>query len=145
VDSRGKLTRYAWLRQQPFWRDLRVLCSLATPAGHPGRLRRHHLEHRVLGNGHVDLTAALRVLAENYQVTAVRVDAGGELNKALLRTGLAGEISVIIAPYLAASAAPPAPLIAGTDSATALALDLTAVEQLRQGHIWLRYAVRTPA
>ena len=32
VDSRGKLTRYAWLRDQPFWRDMLVMCSSASSA-----------------------------------------------------------------------------------------------------------------
>lgn len=141
VDSRGRLTRYAWLREQPFWRDVLVLCSAATPAGHLDRLRRHGVRHAVLGNTRVDLAAALRMLASQHKVTAVRVDAGGGLNEALLRAGLADEISVIVAPYLAASTDGPPHLFARMDGAAALALDLTALERLRHGHIWLRYTV----
>ena len=59
----------------------------------------------MLGKARVDLSAAPRALAERYQVSAVRVDAGGALNGALLQAGLADEMSVVIAPYLAASAA----------------------------------------
>jgi 2,5-diamino-6-(ribosylamino)-4(3H)-pyrimidinone 5'-phosphate reductase len=141
VDGRGRLTRYAWLREQPFWRDIVVLCCAATPAGQLDRLRRHRVEHLVVGEARVDLGAALRVLAERHRVSAVRVDAGGGLNGALLRAGLADEMSVVIAPYLAASpTADPQALIAGLGS-PAVALELAALEQLRQGHIWLRYTV----
>lgn len=143
VDSRGRLTRHAWLREQPFWRDVIALCSAATPAEHLTRLRRHRVEHLVLGQDRADLGAALRVLAELHGVETVRVDAGGELNGALLRAGLADEISVVIAPYLAANGtAEPRRLIAGQAGPAALALELTTVERLRQGHVWLRYAVR---
>ncbi len=120
-----------------------VLCSSATPASHLDRLRRHHVGHVVVGDGRVDLSAALRLLAERYHVGVVRVDAGGGLNGALLRARLVGEVSVVIAPYLAAGdIADPLRLIAGPGSAGPVALELTAVERLRQGHIWLRYDVR---
>ncbi|MGE5288654.1 MAG: dihydrofolate reductase family protein [Micromonosporaceae bacterium] len=143
VDSRGRLTRYAWLRGQPFWRDVLVLCSGATPAGHLALLHRHNVIHLVAGDSRVDLGAALRALAERHQVTAVRVDAGGALNGALLSAGLVDEISVVIAPYLAGGTrAGSLRLIAGANGDEALSLDLTAVDRLRQGHVWLRYAVR---
>ncbi len=143
VDSKGKLTRYAWLREQPFWRDVLVLCSSTTPASHLDRLRLHHVAHVVIGDDRVDLPAALRQLAERHHVAAVRVDAGGGLNGALLRARLVGEVSVVIAPYLAASpVADPLRLIAGRGGADPVALELTMVERLRQGHVWLRYDVR---
>ena len=143
VDGRGRLTRYAWLREQPFWRDVLVLCSSAAPARHLDRLRRHQIDHVVLGDDRVDLGKALHLLAERHQVDAVRVDAGGGLNGALLRAGLADQLSIVIAPYLAAStAAGPLPLIAGPGCPDAVALELTAVERLRQGHAWLLYDVR---
>ena len=142
VDGRGRLTRYAWLREQPFWRDILVLCSSPVPAGHLDRLRRHHVDHVVLGDGRVDLGAALRLLAERHGIGTLRVDAGGGLNGALLRAGLADQLDIIIAPYLAGSAAAgPLRLIAGPDCPEAVALELTAVERLRQGHLWLRYDI----
>jgi 2,5-diamino-6-(ribosylamino)-4(3H)-pyrimidinone 5'-phosphate reductase len=142
VDGRGRVTRYAWLRRQPFWRDILVLCSAAAPASHLDRLCRLGVEYAVLGKDRVDLGAALRMLTGRHGVMAMRVDAGGGLNAALLGAGLADEISVVIAPYLAASPAGPSRLVAGADNAAALELDLIAVERLRNGHIWLRYAVR---
>jgi hypothetical protein len=50
-------------------------------------------------------------------------------------------MSVVIAPYLAASpTVGPLPLVAGLGS-PAMALELAALERLRQGHAWLRYTV----
>jgi riboflavin biosynthesis pyrimidine reductase len=60
----------------------------------------------------------------------VRVDAGGGLNAAL-RGGLADEISVVIAPYLAAGPAGSLRMVAGADNAAALGL--TGAERLREG------------
>jgi hypothetical protein len=52
-------------------------------------------------------------------------------------------VRTVIAPYLAASAtASPMRLIAGLSCTDAVALELAAVERLRQGHVWLRYEVR---
>ena len=144
VDGRGRLTRYDWLRKQPYWRDVLVLCSAAAPAGQLDRLRRHRIGHVVLGQSRVDLGGALRLLAERHHVGSVRVDAGGALNTALLRDGLADQLSIVIAPYLAATAtAGPVRPLTGPGCPDAVALELTAVERLRHGHVWLRYDVRT--
>lgn len=142
VDGQGRVTRHAWLREQPFWRDVLVLCTAATPAGQLDRLRRHRVGHVVLGESRVDLGGALRLLAEWHRVGAVRVDAGGGLNGALLRAGLADQLSIVIAPYLAArTAAGPLRLVTAPGSRDAVALELAAEERLRQGHVWLRYNV----
>jgi 2,5-diamino-6-(ribosylamino)-4(3H)-pyrimidinone 5'-phosphate reductase len=143
VDSSGRITRFAWLRGQPFWRDILVLCSSATPPRHLERLRRHSVDHLVIGDDHVDLAAALVALCDRYGVGAVRVDAGGTLNGALLREGLVDEISVVVAPYLVGTS-PERPLhvVEGLDEAQARRLDLTSAATLRDGHVWLRYTAR---
>ncbi len=76
VDSAGRVSRLDWLRRRPVWRDVLVLCSETTPAGHLERLQRTGVEHLVLGAARVDLAAALTVLADRYGVADVRVDAG---------------------------------------------------------------------
>jgi 2,5-diamino-6-(ribosylamino)-4(3H)-pyrimidinone 5'-phosphate reductase len=117
VDGRGRIGRLGWLRGQPFWRDVLVLCCAATTAEHLDRLRRHHVEHLVVGVELVDLTTALHQLADRYGVREVRTDAGGTLNGLLLRAGLVDELSLVVAPQLAA------------------------VERLADSHVWLRYTV----
>jgi 2,5-diamino-6-(ribosylamino)-4(3H)-pyrimidinone 5'-phosphate reductase len=141
VDSRARVSRLAWLRGQPFWRDVLVLCSQTTPAQHLTRLRRHHVEYLVAGADRVDLAAALHLLADRYRVHAVRVDAGGTLNGALMRAGLVDELSIIIAPHLAGADAATVPLLTGPGPDRAR-LTLLAVDHLRDGHLWLRYRLQ---
>jgi 2,5-diamino-6-(ribosylamino)-4(3H)-pyrimidinone 5'-phosphate reductase len=139
VDGRGRLTRLQWLRGQPFWRDVLVLCSHITPETHLDRLRRHHVEHLVVGADRVDLSAALPALSHRYGIRRIRVDAGGTLNGCLLRAGLVDEISVIVAPYLATTEQ--VPLLRGVVGPHAQHLTLTDVRRLDAQHVWLRYTV----
>jgi 2,5-diamino-6-(ribosylamino)-4(3H)-pyrimidinone 5'-phosphate reductase len=142
VDGRGQLTRLGWLRGQPFWRDVLVLCCQSTPAEHLDRLRRHHIQHLVVGAEHVDLAAALPRLADRYGVQEIRVDAGGTLNGLLLRAGLVDELSVVVAPQLAGTGqAPAVHLVDGLTGADAPRLTLVSVERLADSHLWLRYTV----
>lgn len=144
VDSRAQLTRLAWLRGQPYWRDVLVLCSQATPVEHVDRLRRHRVEHVVAGADRVDLSAALGMLVDRYHVTAVRVDAGGSLNGQLLAAGLVDEIDVIVAPHLAGTGgAGPTHLVDGV-AGTGGRLTLVDVRQLRDSHLRLRYTIAAP-
>lgn len=105
-----------------------------SPAGQLDWLRRHRVGYVVLGQGRVELGGALRLLTQRHRVGAVRVGAGGALNTALLRPGLADQVSIVIAPYLAASTtAGPVRLIADPGCPDAVALELAAAERLRQG------------
>ncbi len=139
VDSRGRLTRLAWLRALPFWRDVVVLCSSRTPEAHLRRLERLRVDCVVAGDDHVDLAAALRELAARHGVTAVRVDAGGVLNGHLLRHGLVDELSIVVAPHLAGPDAAP---LTGLPAPGPLAL--TSVRRMPGGQLHLRYAVSGP-
>jgi 2,5-diamino-6-(ribosylamino)-4(3H)-pyrimidinone 5'-phosphate reductase len=142
VDGRGRLPRLGWLRGQPFWRDVLVLCCESTPAEHLDRLRRHHIQHLVVGVEQVDLAAALHQLAARYGVREVRTDAGGTLNGLLLRAGLVDELSVVLAPQLAAAdQARAVHLVEGIVGAEAPRLTLVSVERLADSHLWLRYTV----
>lgn len=144
VDSRARLTRLSWLRGQPYWRDVLVLCSHATPAKHLNRLRRLQVEHVLAGDDHVDLAAALHTLGDRYGATAVCTDAGGTLNAYLLRAGLVDEISLIVAPHLAGTGQPAAVHLADGLPGTAFpALELVSAQPLKDQHIWLRYRPRT--
>ena len=54
VDGQGRVTRHAWLLEQPFWRDVLVLCSAATPARQLDRLRCHRVGHVTLGQDRLE-------------------------------------------------------------------------------------------
>jgi 2,5-diamino-6-(ribosylamino)-4(3H)-pyrimidinone 5'-phosphate reductase len=146
VDSGGRITRFAWLRGQPFWRDILVLCSSATPTAHLERLRRHFVHHLVVGGVRVDLAAALTELRARHGVGAVRVDAGGTLNGALLRAALVDEISMVIAPYLVGTTAERTlRAVDGLGEGQAPRLKLVSAGTLRNEHVWLRYKVAAPS
>lgn len=144
VDSRGRLPRLDWLRGQPFWRDVLILCSERTPADHLRRLRRHGVAHVIVGADHVDLPAALNALALHHAVRAVRVDAGGTLNGRLLHEHLVDEVSLIIAPVVAAASPTPLGFHVPSGEEPPLPLILVGNQTLREGHVWLRYSFAPP-
>ncbi|HEX6685119.1 MAG TPA: RibD family protein [Candidatus Limnocylindrales bacterium] len=141
VDGGGRITRLGWLRTQPHWRDVLVLCHESTPDTHLELLRRNGIGHFVGGAGRVDLAVALGWLAAEHGVRDVRVDAGGTLNGVLLRAGLVDELSVIVAPYVVGDG----PVSLFRDDAygesAQRGLNLTSATPLRDDHVWLRYRV----
>lgn len=145
VDSRGRLTRFAWLRAMPYWRDLVVLCAESTPRRHLTMLDRYRVEHLVVGTDRVDLSAGLTALTERYGVHRVRVDSGGTLTGALLRAGLVDEISILLAPYVVGGSSARglfiAPDLPGEAADGVTRLELSGVEQLRGDVVHLRYRV----
>jgi 2,5-diamino-6-(ribosylamino)-4(3H)-pyrimidinone 5'-phosphate reductase len=146
VDSGGKVTRFDWLRSLPHLRDIIVLCAHSTSPAHLDWLRSRGIRHHVVGVQRVDLAAALTLLAENYGVHGVRVDAGPVLNGALLRARLVDGLSVLVAPHLVGDGGHmPLRLAAGTFDDESVPLLLNAVEQISNGYVWLRYSVNLPS
>lgn len=142
VDSRGRLTRFAWLTSMPYWRGLLVACSTTTPAGHLDLLARHRIPYVLVGDDRVDLARLLETLAVEHDIANVRVDSGGTLNGALLRAGLVDEISLLIAPYAVGGRTPASLFVADDLQDDAVTrLELLSVERLRGDSIWLRYEV----
>lgn len=147
VDARGRLTRFAWLRKMPYWRDIVVLCAETTPPGHRELLTRHRVEYLVTGTDRVDLSAALTALTDKYGVQRVRVDSGGTLNGTLLRAGLVDEISILLGPYVVGGRSARGLFVAddlapdASDGVTQLRL--SGVERVRGDVVWLRYQVES--
>jgi len=143
VDSRGRIRNWNSLRSQPFWREVTVLCSHATPQDYLDYLNRRSIPFIVAGQEKVDLRAALEELNSRFGVQSVRVDSGGILNGALLRAGLVDEVSLLIDPCL----------VGGTSLRTwFVAPDLTSpegitrlrlihCEQVKENVVWLKYEV----
>jgi 2,5-diamino-6-(ribosylamino)-4(3H)-pyrimidinone 5'-phosphate reductase len=142
VDSRGRLSRFDWLLGVPYWRGILVAYADSTPAAHRALLDRHGVPHLMTGLERVDLAGLLDRLAADHGIERVRVDSGGVLNGALLRAGLVDEISLVLAPY-AVGGRSAAGLFVAEDLAgdEVVRLEPPAVEQLRDGSVWLRYRV----
>jgi 2,5-diamino-6-(ribosylamino)-4(3H)-pyrimidinone 5'-phosphate reductase len=127
VDGRGRVRAWDALRDAGHWRDVVALHSEATPP------RSHGAREVVVGEERVDLAAALGAL----DADVVRVDSGGALVGTLLAGGLLDEVSLVVHPCLAG---PPGDRRWHGD-APAVALELTAAEQLDGGLVWLRHRV----
>jgi 2,5-diamino-6-(ribosylamino)-4(3H)-pyrimidinone 5'-phosphate reductase len=141
VDSRGRISRFDWLRAQPHWRGPIVAYTRATPAAHLGLLDRNRVERLLAGDDRVDLAGLLGQLAARYGVARVRVDAGGTLNGVLLRAGLVDELSLLIAPYAVGGTSPRGVFTAADlpEGAEVARFGLVSVEQPQPGTVWLRY------
>ena len=137
VDSGGRITRFDWLRAQPHWRDVIVLCSGATPRDHLHRLTRLDVAHHVVGDAKVDLAAALALLRDQYGVERIRVDAGPGLNGALLRERLVDEVRVLVAPCLTGESPEALHLVGG--HVGPVRLEPSSAQILAHGHVLLAY------
>jgi 2,5-diamino-6-(ribosylamino)-4(3H)-pyrimidinone 5'-phosphate reductase len=142
-DSRGRIRTWARWRKMPYWRDVVVLASHATPETYRRYLEEERMETITAGKDRVDLRAALEEVAERYGVRTVRVDSGGTLNGALLRAGLADEVSILVHPFLVGGTTARslfyAPDLDSPDGV--VPLRLISAEHLRNGIVWLRYDV----
>jgi len=143
TDGRGRIRNWGALRGVPYWRDVVALVSGATPLERVEWLDRHGIAHVRAGQERVDLSAALAELAARFHVRCVRVDSGGSISGALLAAGLVDEVSVLVHPFVAMSAAdrglfvPPGP----TAWKDPVRLRLMATQQTGEGLMWLRYEV----
>ena len=143
VDSRGRIRNWNSLRSQPFWREVTVLCSQATPQEYVDYLNRLEVPFIIAGREKVDLRSALEELNTRFGVKSVRVDSGGTLNGALLRAGLVDEVSLLIDPCLVGGASLRtwfvAPDLTSPEGITHLRL--THCEQIKENVVWLKYEV----
>jgi 2,5-diamino-6-(ribosylamino)-4(3H)-pyrimidinone 5'-phosphate reductase len=143
VDSQGHIRNWHVIRQEPYWRDMIVLCSQATPQEYLDYLASQRVEHIVAGEEHVDLRAALQQLGEHYRIRSVRVDSGGTLAGVLLRQGLVDEVSVLVNPTLVGGTSARSMFVAPdlTSAQGVIPLKLLNVEKLRGDVVWLHYQV----
>jgi 2,5-diamino-6-(ribosylamino)-4(3H)-pyrimidinone 5'-phosphate reductase len=143
VDSRGRINDWRVLRNQPYWRDVVVFCSNATPRDHLERLRAQEVETITAGDHHVDLRKCLAMLRAEYGVSKLRVDSGGILNGVLLRAGLVNEVVIVLNPCLTGGRSARTFYVADdlVSREGIISLDLKKVEELRDGFLWLQYQV----
>ena len=146
VDSRGQIKNWAAIRNQPYWRDVVVLCSAGTPLDYLDSLRAQQIEFIVAGEEHVDLRAALAELRAEFRVETMRVDSGGVLNGVLLRAGLVAGLKIILNPCLTGGSSPQTLFVAPDLPSREGVIPLTLVnlERLRDGYLLLEYDVLSP-
>jgi 2,5-diamino-6-(ribosylamino)-4(3H)-pyrimidinone 5'-phosphate reductase len=140
-DSRGRIQNWGFWKYQPYWRDVVVLCSQATPGAYLEYLQEHTIDHITTGDDRVNLPSALEELATRYGVKLIRVDSGGTLNGILLRAGLVDEVSLLIDPCLVGGLSSRS-FFRVPDLTTAegiVPLKLIHCEEAKGGVVWLRY------
>ena len=98
VDSRGRVREWTALREVGHWCGVLAASAGRTPARPPG------VDEIVAGDERVDLVALLDALGRRTGIEVVRVDSGGALTGALLRTGLVDEISLLVHPVVVGAA-----------------------------------------
>ena len=145
VDSRGRIRSWRQIQQSPWWGEVMLLCTAATPRAYVEQVKALGVDVLIAGQERVDLAAALEMLYTRYGVRVVRTDTGGALHGVLLRAGLVDEISVVLAPTLIGGTSPRsffvAPDLESDDGV--IGLRLLDVENVEGDFVWLRYAVRT--
>ena len=141
-DSRARMKHWQYWLSQPFWRGAVALCSRRTPAAYLAELAALGVETIIAGEEHVDYRLALVELRANHGVEVVRVDSGGALIGALLRSGLVDEVSVLAHPFLCGSAPELSFFRPGNEPRPeVISLALRAVEVPCNDIVWLRYDV----
>jgi 2,5-diamino-6-(ribosylamino)-4(3H)-pyrimidinone 5'-phosphate reductase len=143
VDSRGQIKNWAAIRNQPYWRDVVVLCSRSTPPEYLDSLRGQQIEFIIAGEQRGDLRAALTELRAEFHVETIRVDSGGVLNGVLLRAGLVQGLKIVLNPCLTGGTSPQTLFVAPDlpSREGVIPLELISVEQLRDGYLLLEYKV----
>lgn len=124
------------------WHAL-VLTSRAAPAQHLATLRDRGIPYVVVGDAHVDLPAALNLLADRLGVRTVVCTGGGRLGGALLRQDLVDEVDVDLLPVVVGGRGTPALFDAAplTADQWPTPLRLISSEPLGDGRVRLRYDV----
>jgi 2,5-diamino-6-(ribosylamino)-4(3H)-pyrimidinone 5'-phosphate reductase len=145
VDGRGRVDLQFTEWPDPAWAGWHalVLTSRAAPADHLARLRDQGVPYLVVGDGHVDLPAAMSLLGSELGVRTVVCTGGGRLGGALLRAGLVDEVDIDLLPAVIGGRGTPALFDApplGPDE-WPHRLGLLSVENLADGRLRLRYAV----
>ncbi|NLP85478.1 RibD family protein [Microbacterium sp. CFH 90308] len=141
-DSAGRVRNWIHALAQPWYRDILVLTSAATPAEYRDYLGRRGIRTWVVGEGRVDLARALERLHADEGARHVRTDSGGRLNGALIAAGLADELVLMVEPVVSGAPGGPAVIrLPGDLDPRTIAFERTGVEALDGGEVVVRYAL----
>lgn len=146
VDGHGRVRLQFTEWPDPAWAGWHaiVLTSRAASQSHLQWLRDHGIPYLVVGDGPVDLLAALRLLGTELGVRTVVATGGGRLGGALLRAGLVDEVDLEVLPAVIGGRGTPAlfDAVPLTPSQAPVQLELLSIEADDNGHVRVRYAVK---
>jgi len=141
-DSHGRIKNIQKLLDVPYWGEVVILCSKATPKDHLNYLEDRNVEYLVAGEDHVDIKAALQWLSDKFGVQNVRADCGGTLNGVLLENGLADEVNILVHPFIVGGIKNVSIFKTTNDKPCPFELDLKKMEKKDKGLVLLSYKIK---
>jgi len=124
--------------------DFIALLGETVSESYLAHLRERKVSYLFCGTEGQDLAKAMDILGRDFGFTKLRLEGGGVVNGSFLKAGLLSELSLLVYPGIDG--------LSGVSSifehkgkadempAKGQALELTSVQQLDDGMVWLRYA-----
>jgi 2,5-diamino-6-(ribosylamino)-4(3H)-pyrimidinone 5'-phosphate reductase len=138
VDSKGKLKGLLHVyRRSCYCKGVIVLVSNKTPQDYIDYLKERNYDYIVTGDEQVEYREALNQLYDLHGARTVLTDSGGVLSGILMKEGLVGEISLLVAPVVVGKQA--TNLFRTLDGT--VNLEFVRSEVVRNGHMLVVYRV----
>ncbi len=109
-------------------------------------LRRKNISYIIAGKDQLDYEVMLDKLYNLFSIKRMMVGGGGTINWSFIQNGLVDEVSVILAPIANGDPSGHRFFVAKEPYSTVkeTAFKLKSVEELEEGTLWIRYAVKRP-
>ena len=139
IDSRGTLR---WLGKEADGLPLLVITSEKVSQAYLDALRQQGISWIAIGKEGIDLSQAVQILNEQFNVKRLAIVGGGHINGAFLRAGLLNEVSIVIGAGIDGRAGMTAVFdgIGDKNYPTTL-LKLKSMERVGENSVWLRYSL----
>jgi len=139
VDTFGKLR---WSSNDVGGDHLICVVSEQAPADYLELLREKNISYIVAGKTSVDLTKAVDLLGEHFEIRTLLLEGGGHINAGFLEADLVDEVSLLLVPGIDGRHEIPA-VFDGVSATTkeAFPLKLKSVEKRDNDALWIRYEV----
>ena len=139
VDTFGKLR---WSSNDVGGDHLICVVSEQAPADYLELLREKNISYIVAGKTSVDLTKAVDLLGEHFEIRTLLLEGGGHINGGFLEADLVDEVSLLLVPGIDGRHEIPA-VFDGVTATTkeAFPLKLKSVEKRDNDALWIRYEV----
>jgi 2,5-diamino-6-(ribosylamino)-4(3H)-pyrimidinone 5'-phosphate reductase len=139
VDTFGKLR---WSSNDVSGDHLICVVSEQAPADYLELLREKNISYIVAGKTSVDLTKAVDLLGEHFEIRTLLLEGGGHINGGFLEADLVDEVSLLLVPGIDGRHEIPA-VFDGVTATTkeAFPLKLKSVEKRDNDALWIRYEV----
>jgi len=138
VDGKGKL---GWSSNEISGDHIIEVLTETVSDGYLHYLQQRGISYIFAGKEELDFGSALSQLAQLFPIQTIMLEGGGHINGSLLNEGLIDELSLLILPIADGSPKTPTTFEVSEylQKGAAAPLQLTHVQQLEEGVVWLRY------